>query len=86
LGFFHAAETAQVLAKQIIGAADVAGDLLGIRNEADVFLESLDSQGEALGFGEDFSEIEIGERFARTETSGMQKGGFGSGKIAERHG
>src|SRR5467141_2181437 len=61
LGFLQAAETAQILAKQVIGAADVARNLLGVVHKTDIFFEGFDGLGETLRFVVRFAEIEIGE-------------------------
>jgi len=45
LGFLQAAETAQILAKQVIGAADVARNLLGVVHKTDIFFEASTAWG-----------------------------------------
>jgi hypothetical protein len=84
LGFVEAAEAAQILAKQVIGAAHVAWNFSGVGNEMDVLFEGFDGLRETLRCAIDFAKIEIREGFEATEPAGVEEGGFGSRKITQR--
>jgi len=84
LGLVEAAEAAQILAKQVIGAAHIARHFSGVGNEMDVLFKGFDGLGEALRFAIDFAKIEIREGFLATEPAGVKESGFGRRKITQR--
>jgi hypothetical protein len=59
------------LAKQVVGAADVVRNFLGGRNEADVFLQRLDSLRQALRFAVYFTKVKIHTRFLGVQALGV---------------
>src|ERR1700686_2321981 len=67
LGFLEAAETTKILAKQVVGPADIALHFFGMLHQAEVLFQRLDREGKSNGFGVGFSEIEV-----RSSLSGIQ--------------
>ena len=82
MGFVEAAEAAQILAKQVIGATHVAWNFPGVGYEVNVLFEGFEGLRETLRFAIDFAKVEISEGFKGTEPAGMEESGFGSRKIA----
>jgi len=76
-------ETAQILAKQVIGAADVTRNFLGVAHETDVIFEGFDGLGETLSFRCTFRRDRDRRMIPRTQALGVQECGFGSGKITQ---
>ncbi len=84
-GFLGAADTTKILAKQVVGPADIALHFFGMLHQTDVLLQGWDREGDAIGFGVGFSEIEVRSSLAGIQAYRVPESHFCSGKVAQSH-